>query len=60
ALELRAARVIDLSGVTYLDSTGARTLIGIAGAAIIAPVGGVARRTLDLSGLTGMLDVRDA
>jgi serine phosphatase RsbU (regulator of sigma subunit)/anti-sigma regulatory factor (Ser/Thr protein kinase) len=59
-LELRPARVIDLTGVTYLDSTGARTLIGIAGAAIIAPVGSVARRTLDLSGLTGMLDVRDS
>jgi anti-anti-sigma factor len=57
--------VVDLSRTTFLDSTGARVLLEVAeGRAVqlvvIAPVGGAARRTIELSGMTALLDVRDA
>jgi hypothetical protein len=35
-------------------------LLDIAGALIVAPPGGASRRALELSGLVGVLDVRDA
>ncbi len=56
--------VVDLSACTYLDSTGARMLVEVAHAlqpppAVVAPPGGAPRRTLDLSGLADVLDLRD-
>jgi anti-anti-sigma factor len=64
--EVLAARpsAIDLTAVAYLDSTGARMLFEVAEALgtpliIVAPVDSAPRRTLDLSGLTELLDVRD-
>ncbi|WP_217913625.1 SpoIIE family protein phosphatase [Miltoncostaea marina] len=51
--------VADLSGVAYLDSTGVRMLLEVAGAlerrgghlTILAPPGGPARRVLDVCGI---------
>lgn len=53
--------LVDLSGVTHLDSTGARMLFELpARPAFVAPPDSPSRRTLELSGLAGMMDVRDA
>ncbi|MEJ7892371.1 MAG: SpoIIE family protein phosphatase [Solirubrobacteraceae bacterium] len=52
---------VDLSGVTHLDSTGARMLFELPGRpAFLAPPESPSRRTLELSGLAGVMDVRDA
>jgi anti-anti-sigma factor len=64
-LAAAAPTTIDLTGVTYLDSTGARMLLELGEAvpapfAVVAAPGSVARRALDLSGLATVLDLRDA
>jgi anti-anti-sigma factor len=60
-----APSAIDLSGVAYLDSAGARVLLEASERlarppAVIAPPGSGPRRALELSGLAALLDLRDA
>jgi anti-sigma regulatory factor (Ser/Thr protein kinase)/anti-anti-sigma regulatory factor len=63
-LRAAALHTIDLSAVSFLDSTGARMLLELASGrpgrlVVIAPPGAVPRRALELSGLAGLLDVRE-
>ncbi len=52
---------VDLSGVTHLDSSGARMLFELpTRPVLVAPPGSPSRRTLDLSGLATVMDVRDS
>jgi anti-anti-sigma regulatory factor len=58
-------RAVDLSAVTFLDSTGARLVFELSDRfaqelIVVAPPGTPARRALDLSGFTEMLAVADA
>jgi anti-sigma regulatory factor (Ser/Thr protein kinase) len=54
-------RVVDLSAVTHLDSSGARMLFELPTRPdFIAPPGTPPRRTLDLSALSDVMVVRDA
>ncbi|MGI8622239.1 MAG: SpoIIE family protein phosphatase, partial [Solirubrobacteraceae bacterium] len=60
-LTAAGASTVDLTGVDHLDSTGARMLLELPGRpVVVAPPGTVPRRTLELSGLTDVLDVRDS
>lgn len=58
--------VVDLTGVTYLDSTGVRILSALAQRLrllqihleLVAPVGSPVRRIVELSGLLPLTDLR--
>lgn len=56
--------VVDLTGLSLLDSLGVGLLIGAARRAtqlvVLAPPGSRAREVLDATGVSGILDVRDA
>ena len=56
--------IVDLSGVGFLDSVGLGLLVGaarrVAELVVVAPGGSSARRALESSRLTEILDVRDA
>ena len=59
--------VLDLSGVTFLDSSGiaallyARRYVASHGATlVIAKVSNIAAKTIDLAGVTGTLDIAPA
>lgn len=63
AFELGDEIVLDLSGVTFIDSTGMRAVLSTrrdadrTGRALtIGLPDGAARRSLDIAGLTGLLD----
>ena len=57
--------IVDLSGVTYLDSVGMRLLFKLTTRLrtaqiplqLVAPIGSPARRVLEISGLTSLVDV---
>jgi anti-anti-sigma factor len=59
---VQAGLLIDLTAVDFLDSTGARLLLELAEAGsvrVLAPPGSPPRRTLELSGLDGVLTLVD-
>ena len=54
--------VLDLSGLTFMDSTGVRVLLEAAargGLRVIAPVGGEARVTIEETGIAPLLPLAD-
>ncbi len=60
---MAAGLLVDLTDVDFLDSTGARLLLELGEGGplrVVAPPGGAPRRTLEISGLAGVLDLLDA
>ncbi len=60
-LAVAELHTVDLSQVSHLDSTGARMLFGLpARPTFIVPPGSPPRRTLEVSSLAEVMDLRDA